>query len=295
MDNLKKIVWLASYPKSGNTWFRVFLSNLISKSDIPVDINNLYLTPIASSRELFDEATGLNSADLTLEEIDLLRPGVYEYIAKNNSNIMYQKVHDAWILTQDQQPMFDEKVTRAAIYFIRNPLDVSVSFANHLGKPVEAAIKILADNSYAFNTNPDRLHIQLRQQLLSWSNHVKSWVDHSKLPIIVIRYEDMKTKPFDTFSKIIDFIGLHFSEQEIDRAIRFSDIKELQRQELSSGFNEKPKSAKLFFRKGIVGNWKEELSADQIRKICTDHFDIMKRFGYIDNNGNPIFSESTYV
>ncbi|KAB2870631.1 MAG: sulfotransferase domain-containing protein, partial [Bacteroidales bacterium] len=99
MDDLRKIVWLASYPKSGNTWFRVFLSNLLSESDQPADINNLYATPIASSRELFDEATGLSSAELTLDEIDILRPGVYSYAARNSKEILFQKVHDAWLLT----------------------------------------------------------------------------------------------------------------------------------------------------------------------------------------------------
>ena len=70
MDDLKKIVWLASYPKSGNTWFRVFLSNLLSKANQPVDINNLFAAPIASNRQLFDEATGLSSSDLTADEMN---------------------------------------------------------------------------------------------------------------------------------------------------------------------------------------------------------------------------------
>ncbi|HJX72016.1 MAG TPA: hypothetical protein VJ346_08695, partial [Bacteroidales bacterium] len=74
MNEQKKIVWLASYPKSGNTWFRIFLTNLLNHTNEPVDINNLYPSTIASSRSLFDEATGLESSDLTLDEIELLRP-----------------------------------------------------------------------------------------------------------------------------------------------------------------------------------------------------------------------------
>ena len=119
MDDLKKIVWLASYPKSGNTWFRVFLSNLLNKNDQPADINNLYATPIASNRELFDEATGLASSDLTPEEIDNLRPGVYEYAARNSKEFLYQKVHDAWIETELGEPMFSKNVTHGVVYFIR--------------------------------------------------------------------------------------------------------------------------------------------------------------------------------
>ena len=87
MDEFKKIIWLASYPKSGNTWFRVFLSNLLSHSDKPADINNLYATPIASNRELFDEATGISSSELTLDEIDNLRPLVYEFYARTAEEV----------------------------------------------------------------------------------------------------------------------------------------------------------------------------------------------------------------
>ena len=60
MDDLKKIVWLASYPKSGNTWFRAFLTALFNPGNPEVDINNLYQSTIASSRQLFDEMTGVS-------------------------------------------------------------------------------------------------------------------------------------------------------------------------------------------------------------------------------------------
>ena len=67
----RNIIWLASYPKSGNTWFRVFLTNLLSDSDTPANINDLTETSISSSRKLFDDYTGLSSADLTFEEITM--------------------------------------------------------------------------------------------------------------------------------------------------------------------------------------------------------------------------------
>src|SRR6056297_2434972 len=81
MLEYKNTIWLASYPKSGNTWFRVFLSNLFSETPEPADINSLHETPIASARQPFDEATGLPSSDLTFEEVDHLRPEVYRFQA----------------------------------------------------------------------------------------------------------------------------------------------------------------------------------------------------------------------
>ena len=287
MDDLKKIVWLASYPKSGNTWFRVFLSNLLLKENHPSDINNLFATPIASNRELFDEATGLSSSDLTSDEIDNLRSGVYEYAAKNSNELLFQKVHDAWLCSKSGEPMFDPKVTKAVIYFIRNPLDVAVSFANHLNKPLDITVKVMADECYAFSSSQNRLHNQLRQRLLSWSGHVKSWVNKSNLPVLVLRYEDMKSDTYNAFKKATDFIGLNVTDKEIKQALKFSDIKEMQKQEAEKGFREKPANAASFFRKGIIGSWKTELPAEFVSSICKNHKEIMTQFGYLDEFENP--------
>ena len=287
MDKLKKIVWLTSYPKSGNTWFRVFLSNLLIHSDRPADINNLYATPIASNRELFDEATGISSSELTLDEIDILRPLVYQFYAQKSEEILYQKVHDAWILNNEGKAIFPSEVTKGVIYFVRNPLDVAVSFSHHLGKSNEEVVKFLADSRYSFGSNQSRFHLQIRQQLLTWSEHIRSWVDESGLPILVIRYEDMKTNTFGTFKKTVDFLELGVSDDDIRKAIDFSDIKELQKQEADQGFKEKPTKAISFFRKGIVGSWRSELTPDQILQICNDHHEMMLRFGYLDTHGRP--------
>ncbi|NJM14882.1 MAG: hypothetical protein HC896_05435 [Bacteroidales bacterium] len=81
----KTLVWLASYPKSGNTWYRIFLSNLLSGKEMPQSINNMYYTAIASSREIFEQATGISSTDLTFDEIDALRPQVFRFIASTNN------------------------------------------------------------------------------------------------------------------------------------------------------------------------------------------------------------------
>lgn len=72
MNNNKKIIWLASYPKSGNTWFRIFLANLFSGAKQPANINELQDTSIASNRQMFDEAAGIASSDLTPQEIEIL-------------------------------------------------------------------------------------------------------------------------------------------------------------------------------------------------------------------------------
>ena len=280
MDDPKKIVWLASYPKSGNTWFRAFLTALLNPDNADVDINNLYPTTIASSRQLFDEMTGISSADLTPEEIDLLRPLVYRQNALESDEVIYHKVHDAWLILPNGEPLFPADVSKAVVYFIRNPLDVVVSFAHHLSTGIDKTITVMNTPDYSFCQRTDRLHNQLRQKLFTWSGHVKSWVDDSGLPVLVMRYEDMKTSPIETFAKSVSFLGLSYALHEIEAALNQASFTRLKQQEEEKGFSEKSAGSASFFRKGVVGDWRNELSEEQVERIVETHGETMKRFGY---------------
>jgi hypothetical protein len=281
MDDTKKIVWLASYPKSGNTWFRAFLTALLNPGNPTVDINNLYPTTMAGSRQLFDEMTGVSSADLLPEEIEHLRPLVYHQHAFESTELIYHKIHDAWTMFPDGSPIFPAEITKAVVYFIRNPLDVTVSFAHHLSTTIENTIAIMNNPDYAFCHRNDRLYSQLRQKLLTWSDHVKSWVDDSGLPVIVLRYEDMKASPVATFTRAVTFLGLTATPSEIETAIEQSSFTRLKQQEEEVGFSEKGSKALCFFRKGIVGDWQNELSKELVQRIIDAHGETMKRFGYL--------------
>jgi hypothetical protein len=280
LNEQKKIVWLASYPKSGNTWFRIFLTNLMNHTNEPADINNLYPSTIASSRSLFDEATGLESSDLTLDEIELLRPQVYRYMAGISNEVLYHKIHDAWISLPDGNKLVPEEVTKAVLYFIRNPLDVAISFAHHSATTIDKAIEMMNNSQYAFCSRETKLHNQTRQKLLSWSEHVSSWVDQSGLPVLVMRYEDMVTDTFEIFKDAIKFSGIEAPDEKIRKSIDFSSFENIQKQEKEKGFREKAAKSEIFFRKGISGDWKNVLTKEQINKIVTSHQQMMERFGY---------------
>ena len=90
------IIWLASYPKSGNTWFRGFLTNLLRDADTPASINELERTPIASARGVFDNNMGFEASDMTADEIDRLRPELYIHLAENAKEPLFMKIHDAY-------------------------------------------------------------------------------------------------------------------------------------------------------------------------------------------------------
>jgi len=277
------IIWLASYPKSGNTWFRAFLTALLNPDNPGLDINNLHPTTIASSRQLFGEMAGISSAEMLPDEVDLLRPLVYRQNALESHERIYHTLHDAWHILPNGKSLIPGDVTCAVIYFIRNPLDVAVSFAHHLNAKVDKTIAIMNNPTYAFCDRDDRLHNQLRQRLFTWSGHVKSWVDDSGLPVMVIRYEDMSSAPFETFSRAVSFAGLSHTPAEIQSALDFASFERLKKQEEEKGFMEKSILSESFFRKGIVGDWQSVLSMEQVKQIVDVHGEVMRRFGYMSD------------
>lgn len=276
----KSIVWLASYPKSGNTWFRVFLSNLFSEKEEPVNINELHSTPIASSRATFDNAAGVSSSDLTFEEIENLRPSVYRELSEHVISPHFQKVHDAWKRTPSGEPLFPSDATKSVLYFIRNPLDIAVSYSFHSSSAFDKAVADINNANNAFCRKPQKLHNQLKQDLSNWSGHVKSWVDDSGLPVLVLRYEDMLNEPYREFKKAIDFLNIDVDEKQIRKAIENADFQKLKNMEEKEGFGEKPIKMKSFFREGKSGSYSAYLNKGLIEEIIRKNEAMMKRFGY---------------
>ena len=277
------MVWLSSYPKSGNTWFRVFLSNLFSDTPDAVHINELNLSPISSNRSIIDGYLGMHSAELDAEEVDNLRPLVYRKLSEETEGTAYIKTHEAWTLNSRGYPIFPEEITLGVLYIIRNPLDVAISYSFHNNESIDSTISLLNDDVSALCERKDRISMQTRQKLGSWSNHVNSWIELSKLPVYVIRYEDMLNDPLNTFKGAVDFLKLDYGEAEIRSAIDNSSFDTLRNMEGKDGFKERGMNSEVFFRKGKTNQWESELSEAQINKITSHHGAIMKRFAYLHN------------
>jgi aryl sulfotransferase len=274
------IIWLASYPKSGNTWMRILLANYLADRDEPVDINSLGGGPIASARQVFDERVGIEAGDLTLEEIDNLRPAVYEGVSADATDTMFVKVHDAYTWNEDSEPVISKAATRGVLYMIRNPLDVAVSFAHHSAAPVARTVTNMTDDEFCFCDEPGRLPNQLRQKLLSWERHALSWIDDSGLDVHVVRYEDMKADTVCRFTEVIRYSGLDDDPVRIAKAVEFSQFESVKKQEEEKGFGEKMRKSESFFRKGQVGSWKEQLTPELIEQLTDAFGETMSRFGY---------------
>lgn len=284
------IYWLASYPKSGNTWFRSVLANYMSETDEPININELNTGSIASSRVWVDDVLCVDTADMTQEEVEALRPDVYRWTVKENPNhIGYHKIHDAYCQRPDSRPLVDDLATLGAVYILRNPLDVVPSIANHNNVDIDTAIAQMSDPSYALSRSRSKLPSQLLQRLGTWSQHVESWVDAREVPVHVVRYEDMQSDPIASFGLAFGFMGIDLRQDKLEQAISFSRFESLSAQEESHGFRERPPKTKRFFRKGQVGDWRNTLSEAQVERVIKDHEGVMRRFGYLDADYQPVF------
>jgi aryl sulfotransferase len=288
-----RTIWLASYPKSGNTWFRMMVANL-SATDAPADINNLpERGGIASARVTFDYLTLIDSGLLTFEEADALRPRVYEELARGEEDDEYDqapesppvrlvKVHDAYTHTAGGEPVLaGGRGAQGAILMVRDPRDVAASFANHNRSSLDEAIAFMANRDSAFCAKPLRQDTQLRQRLLDWSGHAQSWLEQSDIPVHLVRYEDLQSDTIRVFARALAFAGRTVSEEQIARAVAFSHFDELRRQEAEKGFAESPRSpGGQFFRKGEAGGWRTELTPAQVGAIEAVHAPMMQRLGY---------------
>ena len=271
------IVWLASYPKSGNTWMRAFLANLIANRSEPVPLNELARYCEDEARpEFFSAAAGRPSTELSLDEIIALRPQVHAAIAANARGTRFVKTHN-YAGSIDGHPLHNPAVTAGAIYVVRNPLDVAVSMKHHFGLSVDAAIERLANEQVA--TQNDALFVT--QVLASWSLHVKGWADMASERILVLRYEDLIEKPAKQFAKAAKLIGIGQDRARIERAVRHAAFQNLSSMEKKHGFIEASEKAPRFFREGRMNQWRDVLNREQVQRVVDAHREQMLRFGYV--------------
>ena len=278
------IIWLASYQKSGNTWVRAFLANLLRNPDRPVPINELPNFALGDGFLIhFEALSGKPASEMTAAEFHELRPRLHLWFAQSNPDNPFVKTHHACVSVEGQ-PLITPTATAGAIYVLRNPLDVAVSFAHHHQIDLQEAVDRICDDRNIIPASSN----QREQYLLSWSTHVNSWLKAPGLSCHVLRYEDMLATPNKAFGGLVKFLGLPDNPARLKKAIRFSSFKELSGQEKKERFVESRRDGKsAFFRQGKVGAWRGTLSQAQVAKIVESQGEVMKTFGYLDREGRP--------
>jgi aryl sulfotransferase len=278
----RRFVWLASYPRSGNTWMRMALASL-RDGGAEVTINGFQRSDevIASHRDLFDDAMGIDSADLTEAETLAARPAVYTATAPLLRDATIWKVHEACIDAAPGRPLFPPEVTLAAIHVVRDPRDVAVSFADFAAIPVDEAVERMANPGNALSRARNRGINLLPQPLLDWSGHAASWLDRPTFAVTTIRYEDMLAEPETQFRRAATAAGIACNAETLRRAVAATRFTVLRDQEDRLGFKEKMHRQLRFFRRGVSGGWRHVLTPRQSARIESDHRAMMTRLGYL--------------
>ena len=271
------ILWLASYPKSGNTWLRIFLANLFDDSKSAYDINKLGRFFYGEmSSDLYERVAGKPVAELSDVELHQLRPRVHRLLANLRAETVMAKTHNAMAM-QGGVATITPDVTAGAIYVVRNPLDIVLSYADHYGLSIDSAIEAMASPENHVATSRTAVF----QHLGAWGDHVRSWTRAPGLHLQIVRYEDLVNKPIDAFGDVVDFVGVKATRGRLRRAIRNASFNEMKRQETQHGFDEKSRHAASFFREGKNNQWREKLAADQVERMIEVHGEVMGEFGYL--------------
>jgi aryl sulfotransferase len=274
-----RTVWLASYPKSGNTWLRALLTAWDTGS--PPRLDALVGRGVAA-REPLDDALGIPSSDLTPAEVAILRPRVDELLAEAREDTLLRKTHDGLYPGPEGEPVISVQATRSAVYMIRDPRDVAVSLAHHDGRDVEWVVDHLDDANATRAGTAGALDYQVDQRTGRWSDHVRSWVDDAPFPVHVVRYEDCVDDPVGVFGAALRFIQLEsVDDADVSLAVERASFDHLRAEESREGFAERPRRATLFFRHGRAGAWRDEMTTEAAARIEQAHGEVMARFGYL--------------
>ena len=276
------IIWLASYPKSGNTWVKFFLKSYFSSSD-----KELSLKTHISDKFKIETFPSLNL--LKENRIDYLK---FENIVKNwinlqnflnlNSKINFLKTHNA-MCTINGHAFTNLNNTIGAIYIVRDPRDIVLSYANHFQVDHETAVNHMMDskNGEYKNDGSNNYH---RSLMGSWSDNYNSWKNYKGREVIIVKYEELINNTLASFSRIINYLNkinkTPFDENKIKISINKSSFENLRKLEEKEGFEEKGKG-QFFFRKGKSGGWKQDLDKKLIKKIENKFGKEMRELGYI--------------
>ena len=284
------IIWIASYPKSGNTWIRALISAyLYSRSGrfSFSDLNKIEQFPnkkyLSSFLKNFDDPKKVPTYWI---------PAQYKINSSNDK--VFFKTHNAMCTINGHQ-FTNKQNTLACIYVVRDPRNVITSLANHYGLSKEEA--------YEFFTNKRKIifakNISLKGKALkekgnvhfigSWNEHYLSWKNIGFAPVKIVKYEDLANDTYAEFLSILKFLNnfilIQIDKKKIKKTIKNCSFEILKKKEKKEGFIEASileNNRKItFFNLGKKNDWKKCLNTEIEKKIRIHFFKEMKELGYL--------------
>lgn len=277
------IIWIASYPKSGNTWVRSFLTSYYFCKDGKFDIQNMNKIQDYPNKQFFRQ--------------EVKKGEIHKHWAQSQKDlcdekkIRFLKTHNS-LITAFGEDFTHPKYSLGVIYIIRDPRNVITSLKNHNDfKTYDEALQMM-QNDNAVLSDYDHLNNHAKTTIInSWRINYQSWLKNNYFRRLTVRYEDMLSNPHQTFRDIIIFINAicrfndNFDTNKFDNAIKTTGFKNLQNLEKEGKFTEnvysKNDNRKIkFFNQGPNNDWKKILDQSLIKKMNNFYREDLEKFKY---------------
>ena len=278
------IIWIASYPKSGNTWVRSFLSAYYFSSDGNFKFDLLKNIKQFPSKEFFKDKI------LSVEDAaeNWLVP---QKEIKNKQKACFLKTHNVYGAYKGKHFTTNE-FTLGSIYIVRDPRNIVSSLMNHYSIEEDEALKMMKSIFRNLKDGKDEDDYSNYTFISSWSNNYNSWKSASKIKKLFIKYEDLELNRDETFLKILNFINkLLNKKEEIDgkklrNSIKSTNFDILKKEEEKHGFSEavyslRDNKKRIFFNLGKENNYKKLLKEKTVEAIEKEFNKEMKEIGYL--------------
>ena len=285
------IIWLASYPKSGNTWVRTILGQILNDN--------------FDSEKIFETSKKIRLYPSKLDFINLDQLFQNKVFSHDMKKVVFDKTVVNWIKSQNiintnkklnifktHNMLCKLKIqnkfysftsienTIGVIHIVRDPRNVISSLVNHFSfENNDLALKYMLNENQTMGLEDNKIP----QLLSSWNNHYNSWKRFPK-NYFLIKYENLIDDPKKEVKKIIDylnnFIKIKISEDNLSKIISNSSFKNLKNLEARGLFDENAKN-KNFFNLGKKNNWKKILNKNILNKLEKNFHNEMKELGYM--------------